>query len=94
MTEEGLNRQPRAHVPNRDRSVSTTTNEEVSIRLEIETVYTVSVLAVLLANLERVQIEKFHSTISRCGEGEISRIMELDFPDWPGVNVGESVSNR
>ena len=64
MTEERLHGQAGAHVPDRDGAVGATTDEEVCEGLEVETVNAVSVLAVLLADLERVQIEQLDGAIS------------------------------
>lgn len=60
MTEESLNGQTRAHVPDGDGAIGATTDEEVGEGLEVQTVNAISVLTVLLANLKRVQIEKLN----------------------------------
>ena len=64
MAEERLHGQAGAHVPDRDGTVGTATDEEVCERLEVKTVNAVSVLAILLADLERVQIEQLDGAIS------------------------------
>ena len=58
MAEESLNGQAGAHVPNRDRAVSTTRDKEVGEWLEVKAVDAISVLAILLANLKGVQIKE------------------------------------
>ena len=63
VTEKSLHGQTRPHIPNGDRSVGATTDEEVGKWLEVEAIDAVSVLTVLLSHLERVEIEKLHRAV-------------------------------
>ena len=63
MAKERLHGQAGAHIPDRDGTVCTATDEEVCEGLEVKTVNTVGMLAILLANFERMQIEQLDGAI-------------------------------
>ena len=94
MSEESLYRKTCPHVPDRYRSVCTSAYEEICERLEVKAVNAVSMLSVLMAYLEGVQVEKFHWAVIGGWKREIASVVELYLPDWACVHICKSMRNR
>ena len=93
MSVESLDSKACPHIPDRSRLVCWSSDEKVGKRLEVETIDWVGVRAELLAHLQTVKIKQLNGAISWCRQDEVASVVELEFPDRPGMHVSESVSN-
>jgi len=90
---ESLDSESTSHIPNADSTIGRSCDEEVREGLEVQSIDAVSVLPVLLPNLQSLQVVQLEHAVSACGNGKVTCVMEFDFPDWSRVDVRECVSN-
>lgn len=83
-----------AHVPNRNCLIGRAWNEKVGEWLEVQAIYRVSVLSVLLSNFECMHIVELNHTVSTWWKHEIASVMEFNPPYRTSVYVAESVRDR
>ena len=93
MSIESLYCQTGTHIPNWYTFISRTTHKEISERLEVKTINSISMLAILLTNFQRMQIVKLNCSITTRWKDKVTCVVELDFPNWLRMHVGESVRN-
>jgi hypothetical protein len=80
MTVKGLYTETRSHIPNAQRAIGATTDEEISKWLPHKSVDAICVTAELLSQLDSMKVEKFYCTIGGTGKHKVTRIMEFSLP--------------
>lgn len=93
MTIESLNCESWPHIPDGCCFICWTTYKEISERLEIQSIYWISVTSELLPQFQWIEIEQFDWTITWRRKNEITCIMEFKVPDWPSMNILKCMSN-